>query len=226
MQNAIAEGIHWVGVHFPTPPGAALNAYLIQDQEVALIDTTAPATAPAVLEKVKALADPREIRHIVLTHADLDHAGGLAAFLREAPQAQVHVSEFEAKSLPMWGVKASVHITGEGDRLSLGRHTLRFIQTPYICTPGHQLLFEESEGILFSGDLFAQIGPVEWTLFSEGDRSELLKKVQAMKLGVTDYPRQAIEKIRDLPVRIIASGHGQLLSDNVQRYMKELSGQA
>lgn len=46
----------------------------------------------SAVEKVRALGfDPRDVRHIVPTHLDLDHAGGLPDF----PHAAVHVSERE-----------------------------------------------------------------------------------------------------------------------------------
>jgi glyoxylase-like metal-dependent hydrolase (beta-lactamase superfamily II) len=44
------------------------------------------------LHQVKALGfDPRDVRHIVLTHLDFDHAGGLADF----PEAEIHVLDEE-----------------------------------------------------------------------------------------------------------------------------------
>lgn len=223
--DRVTDNIHWVGVHFPEPPpGAALNAYLVMDEKVAVIDTTAPATAPQVLEKIKALVDPARIDYIVLTHTDLDHAGGLPLLTEAAPQATVLVNEFEAKSLPMWGVQAPTQITGEDDRVSLGKSSLRFIQTPHICTPGHQLVFEESQGVLFSGDLFAQIGPQDWQVFADVDCSQVLQAVQQVKLGDTKYPSEAIAKIEDLPINIIASGHGHLLRDRIPEYMACLAG--
>lgn len=44
--------------------------------------------------------DPRDVRHIALTHVDLDHAGGIADF----PEAQVHVLKPELQQLqqPGW----------------------------------------------------------------------------------------------------------------------------
>jgi glyoxylase-like metal-dependent hydrolase (beta-lactamase superfamily II) len=54
------------------------------------------------IRQIEALGlDPRDVRHIVLTHLDFDHAGGLEDF----PQAAVHVldAEFSAASGPRRG---------------------------------------------------------------------------------------------------------------------------
>lgn len=56
-----------------------------------------PRLSPArtALHQVRALGyRPEDVRHIVLTHLDLDHAGGLADF----PQAQVHVFAEELRA--------------------------------------------------------------------------------------------------------------------------------
>lgn len=48
--------------------------------------------AQTALHQVRALGhDPADVRHVVLTHLDLDHAGGLADF----PDAQVHLHRAE-----------------------------------------------------------------------------------------------------------------------------------
>ncbi len=48
--------------------------------------------AETAIEQVRALGyKPSEVRHIVLTHLDFDHAGGIEDF----PQARVHVMEVE-----------------------------------------------------------------------------------------------------------------------------------
>ncbi|RVX44834.1 metallo-beta-lactamase superfamily protein [Nonomuraea polychroma] len=56
-----------------------------------------PVLAPAetAVRQVAALGhDPSDVRHIVLTHLDVDHSGGLPDF----PDAQVHVMEAEVKA--------------------------------------------------------------------------------------------------------------------------------
>ncbi len=48
------------------------------------------------VRRIEALGlDPRNVEHIILTHGDPDHAGGLADF----PQAQVHVAEEEFENM-------------------------------------------------------------------------------------------------------------------------------
>ncbi|MCL4465206.1 MAG: FprA family A-type flavoprotein [Chloroflexi bacterium] len=225
MENTLVDGVYWVGVHFPQPaPGAALNCYLITDEQRALVDTGAPATAGPVLANIRAIVDPTQIDYVVLTHADMDHGGGLKELLVAAPQATVVISEYEARMLPMWGVHARTHIVHDGDTLSLGQRTLRFLSCPFICTPGSMLVFDETDQVLFSGDLFALLGPQEWRLFAEGDQTQALKMVQPLKLGRTEYVNQALARVKDLPVRIVASGHGQALRGDIPRLAEALMG--
>lgn len=50
--------------------------------------------ALAAIRQIRAMGyDPRDVRHIVMTHMDLDHVGGLSDF----PHAKVHLHEAELK---------------------------------------------------------------------------------------------------------------------------------
>ncbi|MDP1809311.1 MAG: FprA family A-type flavoprotein [Actinomycetota bacterium] len=224
MENQITDSIYWVGVHFAAPaPGGSLNAFLIKDNKTAIIDTGAPATAGAVVANIKTLVDPKEIDYVILTHTDLDHGGGLAAILEAAPQATVVASELEAGGFGMWGVQpANIQAVRDGEVLSLGHHRLRFVGAPFTCTPGTMMVFEESDGVLFSADLFASSGPAEWRVFTDGDKTETLKMLQKMKLGNTRYTKEALARVEELPVKIIASGHGAMIRDNIKEYVDAL----
>lgn len=64
-----------------------------------------PALEETALRRLPALGlDPADVRHIVTTHLDLDHSGGLPDF----PQAEVHVfaSELEAARQPRLSERA------------------------------------------------------------------------------------------------------------------------
>ena len=61
---------------------------------VRLINPDADARQTAVAQIARLGFDPREVRHIVLTHLDVDHAGGLVDF----PEATVHLYAEELRA--------------------------------------------------------------------------------------------------------------------------------
>jgi glyoxylase-like metal-dependent hydrolase (beta-lactamase superfamily II) len=66
------------------------------DRTFAFITRPALQLADTAVEQVRALGhDPGDVRHIVLTHLDIDHAGGLPDF----PGAQVHVFDREYQTM-------------------------------------------------------------------------------------------------------------------------------
>lgn len=87
----MTEGIHRVdGVR-------ASNAYVVEtDDGLVLVDTGIRRDARRVLRFVQGLGHaPRDVRHIVITHCDIDHIGGAAA-LRRATGAELAIHELDA----------------------------------------------------------------------------------------------------------------------------------
>lgn len=61
----------------------------------ALLTRPETKTEQAAVDQVRALGhDPADVRHVILTHLDLDHAAGIVDF----PQAKIHVLEAEHKA--------------------------------------------------------------------------------------------------------------------------------
>ena len=61
----------------------AVNAFLIDNGELTLIDTGVPDSAGKIVQAVESLRKkPADIRHIIVTHCHPDHAGSLAAIKR------------------------------------------------------------------------------------------------------------------------------------------------
>lgn len=168
-----AEGVVPLDVELDGLPGA-LSVYLLEAGEPALVDP-GPSTC---LERLRTrLADVglplNEIRHLLLTHIHLDHAGGAGHVARELPRLRVHVHEAGAPHLadPERLVSSTRRTFGEahdrlwGDVLPVPRHQLaawrpgdghplRGVRP--LPTPGHidhHLAWElEPAGVLFAGD--------------------------------------------------------------------------
>lgn len=157
-------------------PGVVANPYLIIDSgDLTLIDTGLPWSAKKILKYVTSLGfEAGDIKNILITHADSDHVGGLAA-IQKLSGGEVFASEIEAQAikdgeqsrpLKLSGIQkvlfsaASVffraapakvdHILTNEEVLPV-MGGLRVIETPG-HTPGHISLYAEEEGVLFCGD--------------------------------------------------------------------------
>jgi len=90
----VAKGIHLV----PRVRGA--NAYLVKgDEGITVVDTGLPGGANKILDYVESIGcHHSDVKTIVLTHSDIDHAGS-AARLREKTRAKVAIHEADAPRL-------------------------------------------------------------------------------------------------------------------------------
>lgn len=77
-------------------PLGAVNAFLIQTNELTLIDTGAPGSTKKILQAVREIGkQPKDIRHILVTHCHADHAGSLAE-LKEITGAATYMHAADA----------------------------------------------------------------------------------------------------------------------------------
>ena len=68
------------------------HSYIILGGEPMLIDTCIPGKGPKILSELASIGvKPQDIKHILLTHHDVDHIGN-AAFLQQASGADVWAS--------------------------------------------------------------------------------------------------------------------------------------
>lgn len=77
-------------------PLGMVNAFIVEDDSLILIDTGAPGSVGKISAAVREIGrEPEDIQHILLTHAHPDHAGSVAE-LKQLTQAKVwmHAAEF------------------------------------------------------------------------------------------------------------------------------------
>ena len=167
MSIPIAEGVYWVGhvdwnvrdFHgYRTGRGSTYNAYLIQDERPALIDTVKAPYAGGLLEQVRQLVDLGQLRYVVCNHAEPDHAGGLSAVMAACPQAELVCNEKCRATLGRYQATGAwrFRVVRDGETLSLGRHTLTFLDTPMVHWPESMFTYVAELGLLFSMDAFGQ----------------------------------------------------------------------
>jgi glyoxylase-like metal-dependent hydrolase (beta-lactamase superfamily II) len=71
------------------------RAYIALEDTITVIDTGNPGSGELILEAVRSLdRSPEDIRHIVITHAHIDHVGGLAELQRHvSARTVVHLAD-------------------------------------------------------------------------------------------------------------------------------------
>ena len=132
------------------------GTYVLTEDKVTLIETSASPSIPYILEGLQTLGvSPADISYIIVTHIHLDHAGGAGLMLQHCPNAKVIVHPKGARHLAdpsrlIMGAKAvygdkfsqlfdpiveipedRLMIKGEGDTLEISEKlNLKFLDTP------------------------------------------------------------------------------------------------
>ncbi|MBN2580657.1 MAG: FprA family A-type flavoprotein [Pirellulales bacterium] len=167
MNTTLCENIDWVGrvdwsvrdFHsYDAEHGVTYNAYLVRDEQTALVDAVRAPYADELLRKVAALCDPASVRYVVCNHAELDHAGALPEVLRALPGVTLVCNKRCAEALAGHFDTSSwkQRIVKPGDTLPLGRRSLRFLDTPMVHWPESMFTYVPEEKLLFSMDAFGQ----------------------------------------------------------------------
>lgn len=237
----IMDKIWWVGVQDPglrvfdvimeTKWGTSYNSYLVMGSEkTALIDSVKNGFLEEQLEGLREICDPSKIDYIVCNHTEPDHSGSLRRMLEVAPNAVVVCTQ-PAKNLIKEIINRDFEciVAKDGDTISLGDKTLRFILAPFLHWPDTMFTYVEESHFLSTCDafgfhycapeLFDDMAPMTSTLVNEQKYY-----FDTIMSPFKSYVLDAVEKIRDLKIDVIAPSHGPVLrSDpwaNVFRYKK------
>ena len=208
--------------------GVSINAYLILDEKTALIDASSELLEPPFSEELTKLLDGRELDYLIVNHMEMDHTGAINGLLDLYPDVKIYSSVRAKKMLAEhYSVENNVMGALECDELSLGAHTLRFYMTPNVHWPETMMTYEISEQVLFSCDGFGAFGCLNDILFDDevkqGDMdyrdAEALRYYANIVASFSKPVKQALGKLSELNISMIAPSHGLVWRENPQHIL-------
>ena len=225
----ISENIKYVGVtdkitdlfegQYKIPDGISYNSYVIVDRTVAVMDAVDINFTEEWLGNIKEVLGTRTPDFLIVQHMEPDHAAGILRFTEEFPNASVVSSAKAFKMMQgFFGTDFAdkQKVVKEGDELSLGKHTLKFIEAPMVHWPEVIMSYEASEGVLFSADGFGKFGAPD---FSDGWVDEARRYYIGIvgKYGV--QVQSVLKKAGALDIKKICPLHGPVLSENLGKHI-------
>jgi len=196
----------------PLPDGTSYNAYLMRGSDrVAMLDTVDPAMAHVLLGYLEQV--PR-IDYVVSHHAEQDHSGSLPLVLERYPEARVLCTP-QAKPLLIdhLGIADErIQTVADGESVSLGDRTLRFLHTPWVHWPETMVSYLEEERILFSCDwLGSHLATGELYVTDESKVYEAAKRYYAeIMMPFRRIIQRNLNKLDGLDIDMIAPSHGPI----------------
>lgn len=228
MMN-ITNDIKYIGVNdheidlfegqYVVENGMAYNSYVIIDEKIAVMDTVDINFTHEWMDNLQNALGGRNPDYLIVQHMEPDHSANIANFLKTYPGAVVVSS---AKSFNMMknffgSDYADRRIeVGEGDTLSLGKHTLTFITAPMVHWPEVIVTYDSFDKVLFSADGFGKFGALD----ADEDWACEARRYYFGIVGKYGSQVQALlKKAAGLDIQTICPLHGPILKENLGYYI-------
>ena len=225
----ITRDIRYVGVNdhridlfegqYVVPNGMAYNSYVILDDQIAVMDTVDANFSHEWLDNVEKALDGRKPDYLIIQHMEPDHSANLHTFAKVYPDAKIVAT---AKAFVMmqnfFGTDYADRrlVVGEGDTLSLGKHTLTFVTAPMVHWPEVMVTYDSTDKVLFSADGFGKFGALdveeEWACEARRYYFGIVGKYGAQVQAL-------LKKAAGLDIEIICPLHGPILNENLGYYI-------
>ena len=225
----ITDSIAYIGVNdheidlfegqYVVPNGMAYNSYVVIDEKTAVMDSVDANFGSEWLGNLAAVLDGKAPDYLIVQHMEPDHSANITRFMDSFPNAQVVAT---AKAFDMmqnfYGQSYEDRriVVKEGDELSLGTRTLRFIAAPMVHWPEVMMTYDVADKVLFSADAFGKFGALDveedWACEARryyfGIVGKFGKQVQAV-----------LNKAAALDIQAICPLHGPMLTEDLGYYL-------
>jgi len=225
--DEIGDRIFRLSVFVPEiapPAGFTFNHFLVAGDEPLLFHCGLRKMFPLVSEAMARIMPLDRLRWLSYGHYEADECGAMNEWLTAAPHAQeAHGMTGCMVSLNDMAVRPP-RVLADGEVIDLGGKRLRYIDTPHVPHGWDAgVLFEETSGTLFCGDLFTHTG--DGAALTESD-------IVAPAIATEDYfhytslcpsTAPAIRKLADLAPRKLAVMHGSSFAGNAAAPLRSLA---
>ena len=225
----ITPDIRYIGVNdhqvdlfegqYVVPNGMSYNSYAILDDKIAIMDTVDARFTHEWLDNIRDTLNGRTPDYLIVQHMEPDHSANILNFAKTYPNAIIVSSQ---KSFTMmknfFGTDFADRrmVVGEGDTLSLGKHTLAFVTAPMVHWPEVIVTYDTTDKVLFSADGFGKFGALD----VEEDWACEARRYYIGIVGKYGAQVQALlKKAATLDIRIICPLHGPVLTENLGYYI-------
>jgi flavorubredoxin len=224
--HEVADGIYRINTPMNLPDGSqfSFNQYLIDDDAPMLFHTGQRQLFPLVREAINTVLPVERLRYIGLSHFEADECGSLNAFLANAPEAVPVCSRVAAMvSISDYADRAP-RALNDGEEISLGRHVVRWFDTPHMPHSWEcGLMMDMRTRTFFCGDLFTQGGSGEVAI----TESDILGPSEAFRAPMDYFAHSPqttaiLERIAREQPTTMACMHGSAWRGDGSRLLREL----
>jgi flavorubredoxin len=225
----ITNDIYYIGVNdknidlfeamFKVPNGVAYNSYIVVDEKIAVMDSVEADFKDEWLKSIESTLGERLPDFLVVLHMEPDHSANILSFIQKYPNAKIvgnnktfiMIEEFFGKIPDDKKV-----VVADGDTLSLGKHSLKFVFAPFVHWPEVMLAYEESENILFSADAFGKFGALD----SKDNWDDEARRYYYGIVGkFGPQVQKLLKSLSGVKINAICPLHGPVLKENLSHYL-------
>jgi anaerobic nitric oxide reductase flavorubredoxin len=235
----LAEGIRWIGVvdwnirdfhGYVTKRGSTYNAYLIQDEKTALVDTVKHTFSNELLRNIREFVDLEKIDYIIVNHVEMDHSSSLPVIAKYAKNATIIASPRGKNAIiEHYGADFNIQTVKTGDQLKLGKRTLQFVEAPMLHWPDSMFTYVVEDKILMPNDAFGQHLASSERFDDEVDAHVLMEEATIyyanILMPLAPLIARKLEEVTKMgiPIDMIAPSHGIIWRSDPSKIIKAYS---
>jgi len=206
------------------PLGFTFNQYLIVAEQPLVFHTGPRMMFRSILEAVSRIVSPSKVKWISFGHVESDECGSMNQWLAAAPEAQVcHGATACLVSLNDLADRPP-RVLADGEVLDLGGKRVRLIDTPHVPHAWESgLVYEETTGTLFSGDLLAHLGNGAAITHDSIVEPAVIAEEMFKSTSLTPRTAPIIRELAALKPRRLAVMHGSCFEGDCEQALLSLA---